>query len=195
MLAFFALVIGVAVLSLSADRFIEGAVGIAHHYKISPLVIGMTIVGFGTSAPEMVVSALAAWQGNPNLAIGNAVGSNIINIGLILGLTAIVAPIVVHSKIIRKELPLLIGISLFVGVIIYDKALTRLESTGLLFGFFLLFLWTIYAGFKNKTDPLGDEIDKKIHSHTMSLQNSLLWFVFGLVFLILSSRMLVWGAV
>lgn len=195
MLAFIALITGLIILGISAESFIEGAASLAYHLKISSLVIGITIVGFGTSAPEMLVSAFAAWQGNPTLAIGNALGSNIVNIGLILGLTAIIAPIAVDSKIIRKELPLLLGISLFMGIILWDKALTRLESIGLLCGLFILIIWTIYAGIKNKQDTFGDEIDKELVVQNMSLKKAVLSLVIGLIFLVLSSRLLVWGAV
>lgn len=195
MTALLSLLVGLVILSISADRFIEGAAAIAHHLDVSPLVIGMTIVGFGTSAPEMVVSALAAWQGNPDLAIGNAIGSNIVNIALILGLTAVIAPIAVHSKIIRKELPLLIGITLFTGILFWDKALTRFESISLLVGFILLIAWTIYAGIKNKEDAFADEIDKELIRHPLSLKKSIIFLVLGLIFLVLSSRLLVWGAI
>jgi cation:H+ antiporter len=106
-LAFLAVAFGLALLVWSADRFVEGSASTARHIAMSPLLIGMVIVGFGTSVPEMVVSALAAAQGNPGIALGNAYGSNITNIALILGLTALLSPIAVHSQVLRKELPVL----------------------------------------------------------------------------------------
>src|SRR5690606_27428078 len=105
LLATIAVVLGLALLVWSADIFIEGSASTARHFGMPPLLIGMVIVGFGTSAPEMVVSALAAYQGTPSLALGNAYGSNIANIALILGLTALISPIAVHSQVLRKELP------------------------------------------------------------------------------------------
>ena len=106
-LAFIAVIFGLALLVWSADRFVEGSASTAHHFGMPPLLIGMVIVGFGTSAPEMVVSALAASQGNPGIALGNAYGSNITNIALILAVTALISPIAVHSQVLRKELPIL----------------------------------------------------------------------------------------
>ena len=103
-----AIVAGFAILVWSADKFVEGAASTAKHLGMPSLLIGILIVGFGTSAPEMVVSAIAAMEGNPGLALGNAIGSNIVNIALILGVTAIVAPITVNSKIVRKEIHLII---------------------------------------------------------------------------------------
>ena len=106
-LPFIAVAFGLALLVWSADRFVEGSASTARHFSVPPLLIGMVIVGFGTSAPEMVVSALAASQGNPGIALGNAYGSNITNIALILGVTALIRPISVHSQVLRKELPIL----------------------------------------------------------------------------------------
>ena len=106
-LAFIAVVFGLTLLVWSADRFVEGSASTARHFGMPPLLIGMVIVGFGTSAPEMVVSALAASQGNPGIALGNAYGSNITNIALILGVTALISPIAVHSQVLRKELHIL----------------------------------------------------------------------------------------
>ena len=102
-----AIVAGFAVLIWGADRFIDGAANIASNLGVSPLLVGLTIVGFGTSAPEMLVSALAAFEGAPALGIGNAIGSNITNIGLVLGITILITPLVVHSDTLRREFPVL----------------------------------------------------------------------------------------
>lgn len=136
---------GFALLVWSADKFVEGAAATAKHLCMPTLLIGILIVGFGTSAPEMVVSAIAAYEGNPALALGNGIGSNITNIALILGVTALVAPIAVHSKIVKKELPLLILIVLFAGYLLLDGNLTPIEGILLLIGFFSLIGWSIYA--------------------------------------------------
>src|SRR5690554_5103189 len=110
-LAFIAVVFGLFLLVWSADRFIEGSAVTARHFGMPPLLIGMVIIGFGTSAPELVVSAIAAYQGNSGIALGNAYGSNITNIALILGVTALISPILVSSQILRKELPILAGVT------------------------------------------------------------------------------------
>jgi cation:H+ antiporter len=195
LLAILAIVIGFALLVWSADRFIDGAAATAKHVGMPSLVIGMVIVGFGTSAPEMFVSGLAAMGGNPALALGNAVGSNITNTGLILGITAMLAPITVHSKIVRRELPLLLLIGVVFGIFIWDKALLRWESVMLILGFLGLVAWTIIQALSNGRDPLAAEVENELQRHPMSLQTAIIWLLVGLVLLILSSQILVWGAV
>jgi len=193
--AILAILGGLALLVWSADRFVDGAAATAGHAGMPSLLIGMVIVGFGTSAPEMVVSAMAALDGNPDLAIGNALGSNIANTGLVLGVTALVAPIAVHSKIIRRELPLLFAIGLGVGLMLWDDALTRAESLVLLAGFFGLIGWSVVAALRGHGDPLEAETVQALESHAMPPGRALFWLVAGLVLLIVSSRSLVWGAV
>jgi cation:H+ antiporter len=127
-----AVLTGLLLLVWSADRFVEGASSTAGHFSVPPLLVGMVIVGFGTSAPEMVVSTLAASQGNPGLALGNAWGSNIANIALILGVTALVAPIMVQSMILRKELPILTAVTLLAGFLVWDGGLSRADAWVLL---------------------------------------------------------------
>ncbi|MDO6707032.1 calcium/sodium antiporter [Photobacterium sp. 1_MG-2023] len=195
LIASIAILFGFALLVWSADRFVDGAAASAGHFGMPPLLIGMVVVGFGTSAPEMVVSAMASLDGNPELALGNALGSNIVNIGLILGITAVIAPIAVQSKIIRKELPLLILISLFAGLLLWDGQLTRIEALVLLAGFFGLIGWSIYSGLKGKGDALEAETESELQANDMPLKNALMWLIVGLVLLVVSSRILVWGAV
>ncbi|MFV1871848.1 MAG: calcium/sodium antiporter [Oleiphilus sp.] len=194
LLPILAIIGGFILLVWSADRFVDGAAATAKHMGLPSLLIGMVIVGFGTSAPEMVVSAMAAIDGNPALALGNGLGSNIVNISLILGTTAVVAPMVVHSKIIQKEIPLLIAISLLTGFFLWDLSLTATESWILLAGFFLVIGWSIYAALNNKGDALESEFEEQL-SHAMSLGKAIFWLVMGLLILIVSSRILVWGSV
>ena len=127
-LSIVAVIIGLAVLVWSADKFVEGAAAVARHLGMAPLVIGMVIIGFGTSAPEMVVSAIASIDGTPALALGNAYGSNITNIALVLGITAVLAPIAVKSVVIRREMPVLIGITLLSAIFLLDYEITHLEA-------------------------------------------------------------------
>jgi cation:H+ antiporter len=193
--AVLAVVLGLALLVWSADRFVEGSAAAAGHFGLPPLLIGMVVVGFGTSAPEMVVSALAASQGNPGIALGNAYGSNITNIALILGLTALISPIAVHSQVLRKELPILTVITALAAWQLWDGQLTRADALVLLGVFGGLMAWTIWQGLRKKTDALGREMAQELAVYTMPIRRALFWLLVGLVVLIASSRILVWGAV
>ena len=126
--AIFSILAGFALLAWSADKFIEGAASVSNHLGISQLLIGIVVIGFGTSAPEMLVSLMAAYNGNSGLALGNALGSNIANIGLILGSTAMISPIFVHSKIIQKEIPLLLGMSVLTYLLLLDREVSRTDA-------------------------------------------------------------------
>jgi cation:H+ antiporter len=194
-LAFFAFIFGLALLGWSADRFVEGSSSTARHFGVPPLLIGMVIVGFGTSAPEMVVSAFAASQGNPGLALGNAYGSNIANIAFILGLTALISPLAVHSQVLRKELPILTAITALAAWQICDGEITRPDALILLGVFGGLMAWTIRQGIQGKADALGTEMEQELEAHPMPLNRALVWLIVGLIFLIVSSRILVWGAI
>jgi len=194
-LAFFAIAAGLALLVWSAGRFVEGSATTARYFGMPPLLIGMVIVGFGTSAPEMVVSALAASQGNPGIALGNAYGSNITNIALILGLTAIISPVAAHSQVLRKELPILTFITVIAAWQLWDGHITRTDALVLMGVFGVLMVWTISQGMKKKVDELGNEIEQELQVHAMPVRRAVFWLVAGLVLLIISSRILVWGAV
>lgn len=193
--AFLAVGFGLALLVWSADRFVEGAASAARHFCMPPLLIGMVIVGFGTSAPEMVVSALSAAQGNPGIALGNAYGSNIANIALILGLTALITPIAVHSQVLRKELPILAAVTALAAWQLWDGQITRVDALVLLAVFGMLMAWTIRQGLKTVPDALGSELEQELEVQAMSLRRAVIWLGVGLVLLIVSSRILVSGAV
>lgn len=195
LMAIGAIIAGLVLLVWSADRFVEGAAATAKHLGMPSLLIGMVIIGFGTSAPELAVSAMAAADGNPGLALGNGYGSNITNIALIVGLTAVIAPIAVHSQVIRKELPLLLVLTAIAGVQLLDGQLSRLDGWVLLGVFAAVMGWSIYQGIKGKGDSLVGDTDAELIAHPMPLKVALIWLVVGLVLLIISSRMLVWGAV
>ena len=190
-----AILTGLVFLVWSADRFIEGAAATARYFGMPPLLIGMVIVGFGTSAPEMVISALASWQGNPGIALGNAYGSNIANIALILGLTALISPIAVHSQVLRQELPLLTLITLVALLLMHDLRLTRLDGWIHLILFAGLMGWSIRVGLGQRSDALGDETEDELEQHPMPLNHAFFWLAVGLLLMIASSRLLVWGAV
>ncbi len=194
-LAVVALIAGLALLVWSADRFVDGAAATARYAGMPPLLIGMLIVGFGTSAPEMVVSAMAASDGNPALALGNAYGSNITNIALILGLVALLSPIAVHSQVLKKELPILMLVTVFAGWQMFDHQLSSLDAWCLLGVFFVLMAWSVYQGMKSPQDALATEMNEELTQSSMTLKQAIIWLLVGLVLLIVASRMLVYGAV
>ncbi len=187
---------GFALLVWSADRFVAGAAGTARNLGVSPLLIGLTIVGFGTSAPEILVSVVASLQGNPGLAVGNAIGSNITNIGLILGITALIVPLEVHSRLIRRELPFLIGTVLLAWFLLRDLELGMADGLILLSGLAIVLFWVIYEGLtsRGRSDLVAEEYAAEI-PQDLSLSQSLFWLLIGLLVLFASSRILVWGAV
>lgn len=197
-----AIICGFILLIWSADRFVMGASGIALNFGVSPLIIGLTIVGFGTSAPEMIVSGVAAFEGTPNLAVGNAIGSNITNIALVLGITAIVSPLIVHSKILKREYPIMFFIMLLAWALLWDGELSHIDGYILIFGMFVLMLLITLLGVRESrlsrqtsvSDPLESEFSDEIPKD-MSTSMALLWLFIGLVVLLISSRLLVWGAV
>ncbi len=195
MVSYLAVAGGLAALLWSATRFVEGSAVIARHYGIPPLLIGMVIVGFGTSAPEMVVSVLAAYQGNSGIALGNAYGSNITNIALILGLVALVSPIAVQSGVLRTELPILTAVTGLAAWQVSDGQVSRPEAWGLLAVFAGLMVWSIRRGLSGSADALGDEIEHGLQEREMTSRQAWWRLVIGLLVLVLSSRVLVWGAV
>ncbi|HEA52807.1 MAG TPA: calcium/sodium antiporter [Marinobacter antarcticus] len=190
-----AIIAGLVLLVWSADKFVEGAAATAKHLGMPSLLIGMVIIGFGTSAPELAVSVMAAADGNPGLALGNGYGSNITNIALIVGLTAVIAPIAVHSQVLRKELPLLIVLTLIAGAQLLDGEISRLDGWVLLAVFAVVMGWSIFQGMRGKPDASAGEIDAQMDSELMAMKTAILWLIIGLILLIVSSRLLVWGAV
>ena len=187
---------GFILLTWSADRFVTGAASVAWNLNISPLIIGLTIVSLGTSAPEILVSGMAAWQGNAGLSIGNALGSNIINIGLVLGMTALITPLNVHSSILRRELPVLMGIMLFAWFLLQNGSLGRIDGSLLLGGMVLLLAWMTRMGIQSQgtRDPMDEEFAEEIQTG-ISMKRALFWLLVGSIFLLISSRLLIWGAV
>ncbi|MES9883683.1 MAG: calcium/sodium antiporter [Sedimenticola sp.] len=190
-----AIIAGFALLVWGAERFVTGASAIARNLGISPMVIGLTIVGLGTSAPEILVSAMAASQGNPGLAIGNAIGSNIANIGLILGITAVIVPLNVNSNTLRREYPILLAVSLTTLVLMFDGHLGRLDGMILLTGLVAILYWLAHMAMRERNgDPLKAEFEAEMPEE-MGTSKALLYFAVGLTLLLISSKILVWGAV
>ena len=186
--------VGFILLMLSADRFVHGASAVARNLGVSPLVIGLTVVAFGTSAPEILVSGIAAWQGKPGLGVGNAIGSNIANVGLVIGITAMVIPMVIKSDTMRREFPILFAIMLVVSVLLVDGTLSLIDGFVLLGGMFVLIYWLIILGLRSrKNDPLVGEYEVEVPSK-MPMNIALLFLFGGLAVLLTSSHMVVWAA-
>ncbi|NYS61546.1 calcium/sodium antiporter [Vreelandella salicampi] len=186
---------GLILLIWSAEKFIEGAAATSRWLGLSPLLIGMLVIGFGTSAPEMMVSVLAALQGSPGLAVGNAYGSNIANIGLVLGFVALLAPLAVHSSVIRREMPVLFAVTLLTGLMLWDGFVARWEAIILLLVLLTFITISIVKSRGEQDDVLVDEVASTLESHPMTRGKAVAWTLIGLALLVASSRFLVWGAV
>jgi len=192
-----ALLAGFTFLIFSADFFVKGTSAIARNFGVPPLIIGLTIVGLGTSAPEMLVAAMASAQGNTGLATGNAIGSNIANIGLVLGATALIAPILIQSSILKRELPILLAISTASYLLVIDGHLSRIDGLILLSGLVTFMYWLLRSAQQSKPqggDALELEFSDEIPADLPNL-NAFLFFLAGLTGLIASSKLLVWSAV
>ncbi|BBB27274.1 calcium/sodium antiporter [Amphritea japonica] len=186
-----ALLVGFIILVWSADRFVIGAAGTAKNFGMSPMLIGLTVVSFGTSAPEILVSVMASTTGAGSLAVGNALGSNIANIGLVLGITALVAPLPVKSKVLKQEIPLLLAITFLAGGVLYDLYLGRIDSVILILSLIAcLFLFTRFQ--RNASDE--DLTDEEEELPELPTSWAIFWLIIGLLLLAGSSRLLVWGA-
>ena len=188
-----AIVLGLIFLILSADRFVDAASVIAQRTGLSPLIIGMLIVGIGTSAPEMLVSALAAMQGNPGLALGNAYGSNITNIALILGLTALLSPIPVQSGILRKELPVLCIVTAASIGLLWDGHLGLFDSALLVVALLALMVWLVRTG-QESPDSFTEEAEANAQAHLPKMGHTGLMLFLSLAVMMAASQGLIWGA-
>jgi cation:H+ antiporter len=186
---------GFVVLVWSAGRFVTGAATVARHFGMPPLLIGMLVVGFGTSAPEMLVSALAAWGDAPGIALGNAYGSNIANIALILGITAAISPVAVHSNVLRRELPILIAATALSIVLLFDLEFSRLDALILLAAFAGVIAWSLRQSRLGSEDSLAVQTEAEGAARNLSLRGAVIWTALGLTLLVVSSRFVVWGAV
>jgi cation:H+ antiporter len=188
-------ILGLVLLIGGADRLVHGASGGARRLGVAPLLIGLTIVAFATSAPEILVSVVAALRGEPDLAIGNAIGSNIVNIGLVLGITAIVRPIQLRSATLRREMPALLAVSLLVVSLFLDSLLSRVDGFVMLAGLVIVMIWFTRLGMRSAAnDPLLTDYDAEIPKH-MTLGWAALWLSVGLAALLFGADQLVDGAI
>ncbi len=190
-----AIAAGLTLLVWSADKFVMGASATAYNLGVPTLLIGIIIIGFGTSAPEIFVGAIAAMQNNTGVAIGNAIGSNIANIALVLGVGALIAPMTVASRVLRREYPLLFAVTCFLLLLMLDFELSRWDGVLLLAGSLVTTLGLMWVSLSSRNaDPLETEFDAEV-PHDLSTQKAVLWTIAALVILIGSSHLLVWGAV
>jgi cation:H+ antiporter len=189
-----AILAGLVLLVVTADRFVAGAAALAQNLGVSTLVIGLTIVGFGTSAPEILVSGMAAFSGNAGLAIGNAIGSNIANIGLILGVTALIVPLTIASKTLQREYPIVVGVTMLSFLLMIDGELGFYDGLILLLLLFvvLFYLWKVAS--RGADEILAAEIEAEMPDE-MSTSKAIMWLILGLTGLLIASKLLVWGAV
>ncbi|OOF12483.1 MULTISPECIES: calcium/sodium antiporter [Salinivibrio] len=189
------LIVGLVLLVWSADRLVFGAAAIAKNYGVSPLVIGMTILAMGSSAPEMMVSANAALADKTDTAVGNVLGSNIANIALILGFTALIKPLSISSIILRRELPLMMAVTLLAGALLWNNHLGFFEGVGLLVLFVVFILAMIKIGKDSGgTDPMLADQESDIPQDVSNLK-AVMWILIGLPLLLLSSDQVVDSAV
>jgi cation:H+ antiporter len=192
LLAAATILVGFIILIWSADLFVAGASSIAENMGMSPIIIGLTIVSLGTSAPEVLVSFTAALSGAGDLAIGNAIGSNIANIGLVLGITVLVAPMMVHESCMKKEMPTLLLVTFGAGLLLVDDVLSEFDGWMMLGTLALIIIYMVRS--QTRDPVLKEEAEEGLLPHLSPLR-AWLTFLLGLALLIASSRMLVWGAV
>ncbi len=188
-------VVGLIVLSWSADRFVYGASALAKNIGVAPMMIGLTIVAMGSSAPEIVVAATASLAGSPDTAVGNALGSNITNIALVLGITALIKPILVQSTTLKRELPLMLMVTLIAVYFLSDSEVSRIEGIVLITLFVLVIAGMAVLSFSvDKNDPLVAETDSEVPKDVQT-STAVFWVIVGLILLPLSAHFLVESAV
>ena len=189
-----ALLLGFVVLVWSADRFVIGAAGTARNFGMSPMLIGLTVVSFGTSAPEMLVSAMAATTGAGSLAVGNALGSNIANIGLVLGTVAIIRPIQLRSATLRREMPALLAVSLLTVSLFLDSYLSRIDGIVMMTGLVIVMIWLARLGMRTApSDPIKRDYEAEI-PEDVAMKTAIIWLLIGLGTLLLGAHLLVDGS-
>lgn len=189
-----ALILGFVALVWSADRFLSGAAACATNFGVSKMLIGLTVVSVGTSAPEILVAFFASIDGNPLLAVGNAIGSNIANIGLVLGITAIVAPLPFSKPVRQAELPWLIGATLLALALLFDQNVSTLDGCILLIGLSAI-LWQLAKSQSNPDQEMASSMQDELDEFAdMSTLQGAAWLVLGLIVLLVSAQVLVWAA-
>jgi cation:H+ antiporter len=191
----FEVIAGLVLLIWGADRFVHGAAATARNMGVAPLLVGLTVVAFATSAPEILVSVVASLRGEPGLAIGNAIGSNIVNIGLVLGCVAIVRPIQLRSATLRREMPALLAVTLLTVSLFLDSFLSRVDGLVMLTGLIIVMIWLARLGFRSApSDPIKAEYEAEIPEN-VSMPMAIFWLAFGFGTLLLGAQLLVDGSI
>jgi len=186
---------GLVLLIWGADRFVHGAAATARNMGIAPLLIGLTIVAFATSAPEILVSVVASLRGEPGLAIGNAIGSNIVNIGLVLGCVALIRPIQLRSATLRREMPALLAVSLLTVSLFLDSFLSRIDGIVMLTGLVIVMIWLARLGMRSApSDPIKKEYEAEIPKN-VATRTAIIWLVVGIATLLGGAHLLVDGSI
>ena len=186
---------GLALLMWGADRFVHGAAAAARNLGVAPLMIGLTVVAFATSAPEILVSIVASIENRPGLAVGNAIGSNIVNIGLVLGVTALIRPIQIESDTLRREMPALLAVSLLTVSLFLDTYLSRMDGLVMLTGLIIVMVWLARLGTRSAAnDPISRDFEAEIPTD-VSMKMAVVWLVVGLGTLLIGAELLVNGAI
>lgn len=188
------LIAGLIALFFSANKFVTGSASIARNFGLSPLLIGLTIVGFGTSVPEILISVFSSFSGNEEIAIGNALGSNIANIGFVLACTALVKPLSFDSNVLKRELPILMAIGLVCYFIAFD-GLGRGDSLLLLLILLVFFIWLIRTAKQEEFNGAFEKELKTALPNTVTMKLAWIYFAAGLIGLLISSKLVVWAAV
>jgi cation:H+ antiporter len=189
------IITGLALLTWGSDRFVHGASALARNFGVTPLLIGLTIVAFATSAPEILVSIIAASQEEPGLAFGNAIGSNIVNIGLILGVTAMIRPISLESATLQRKIQILLVVSLMAILLFLDNYISRLDGAIMLISLTIVMIWFVKLGIQSATNnPTKTNYEAEIPKN-VTMKMTLIWLLVGLVALLIGADWLVDGAI
>lgn len=186
---------GLILLALGAEGLVRGSSAIARRLGIAPLVIGLTIVAFGTGMPELLVSVGAALSGNSSIAIGNVVGSNISNIGLILGIAALVRPLMAGAEVIKREIPLMIAATVLLWVLILDGEIGRLDGLILMLSFIGYTFFNYWQARRNKQEFVDEEYEDAVPAPTRSVWFEIAMIIVGLAVLLVGAHFLLTGAV
>jgi cation:H+ antiporter len=185
---------GLVLLIWGADRFVHGAAATARNLGVTPLLVGLTVVAFATSAPEILVSVVASLRGEPGLAIGNAIGSNIVNIGLVLGCVALIRPIQLRSATLRREMPALLAVTLLTVSLFLDSFLSRIDGLVMLTGLIIVMIWLARLGMRSApSDPIKIEYEAEI-PQDVSMKMAIFWLIFGIGILLVGAHLLVDGS-
>jgi cation:H+ antiporter len=188
------LILGLIALFIGAEGLIRGASALALKVGIPPIVVGLTVVAFGTSSPELVVSLKAAFLGNSSISLGNVIGSNIANIALILGISALIKPLDVHATVIRREIPIMIGITILLLLLLLDGELTLFDGLILVFGIIIYSVLNIVLARKEKSIEVENEFREGLKSR-LNVPVSITMIIVGLGFMILGANLFVTSAI